>query len=34
MTLDAISVDDFEAWELRAASFERVAGLENPRAAA
>jgi acyl-CoA dehydrogenase len=34
MTLDAISVDDFEAWELRAASFERTAAVDHPRAAA
>ena len=34
MTLDAISVDDFESWELRAASFERVAAMEHSRAAA
>ena len=32
MTLDAISVDDFEAWELRAASFERA--VDVSRAAA
>jgi acyl-CoA dehydrogenase len=32
MTLDAISVDDFEAWELRAASFERA--VDASRAAA
>ncbi|UHQ19760.1 acyl-CoA dehydrogenase [Lysobacter sp. KIS68-7] len=34
MTLDAISVDDFESWELRAASFEQAAGVGHPRAAA
>lgn len=32
ITLDAISVDDFEAWELRAASFERA--VDVSRAAA
>ena len=32
MTLDAITVDDFEAWELRAASFERA--VDVSRAAA
>jgi acyl-CoA dehydrogenase len=34
MTLDAISVDDFESWELRAASFEHAASADHPRAAA
>ncbi|BCT92780.1 acyl-CoA dehydrogenase [Lysobacter helvus] len=34
MTLDAITVDDFEAWELRAASFDRLAGVGDSRAAA
>jgi acyl-CoA dehydrogenase len=34
MTLDAISVDDFEPWELRAASFERLAGIDQSRVAA
>ena len=32
MTLDAITVDDFESWELRAASFERA--VDVSRAAA
>ncbi|HSR65745.1 MAG TPA: acyl-CoA dehydrogenase [Xanthomonadaceae bacterium] len=39
MTLDAISVDDFESWELRAASYygefgDEAAPVANPRAAA
>jgi acyl-CoA dehydrogenase len=34
MTLDAISVDDFESWELRAASFERAVAEVGTRAAA
>jgi acyl-CoA dehydrogenase len=36
MTLDAISVDDFESWELRAAGFYGEFGdaLASPRAAA
>ena len=33
MTLDAISVDDFEAWQLRAASFDPMAA-PGQRAAA
>ena len=34
ITLDAISVDDFEPWQLRAASFDPMAALGQPRAAA
>jgi acyl-CoA dehydrogenase len=34
MTLDAISVDDFESWELRAASFDELASLDHSRVAA
>ncbi len=34
MTLDAISVDDFEPWELRSAGFGRAHGAADARAAA
>src|SRR6478735_3408564 len=34
MTVDAISVDDFEAWELRSAGYERAHGSEHSRYAA
>lgn len=34
MTLDAITVDDFEAWELRSAAYEREHGADHSRYAA
>jgi len=34
MTLDAISVDDFESWELRSAGFERALAAVGAREAA
>ncbi|NUS60730.1 MAG: DUF1974 domain-containing protein, partial [Lysobacter sp.] len=34
MTLDAITVDDFEAWELRSAAYERQHGADHSRYAA
>ena len=34
MTLDAISVDDFESWELRSAGFERALATLAAREAA
>jgi acyl-CoA dehydrogenase len=34
MTLDAISVDDFEAWELRSAGYERAMAMLDAREAA
>ena len=34
ITIDAISVDDFEAWELRSAGYGRAHGIQRERAAA
>ena len=34
MTLDAISVDDFESWELRSAGYERAMAALGAREAA